>query len=77
MKNDKVLTAVKAMSKDNFGSVIIVDKSKKGVRNCNRKRLNEKTIKQFYESVKLQNLRTLWTSPVKVADKDDQLTSSA
>ena len=28
-ENDKVLTAVKAMSKDNFGSVIIVDKQKK------------------------------------------------
>ena len=27
-ENDKVLNAVKAMSKDNFGSVIIVDKQK-------------------------------------------------
>ena len=31
-ENDKVLTAVKAMSKDNFGSVIIVDKQKKVLR---------------------------------------------
>ena len=47
--NDKVLSALKAMSKDNFGSVIIVDKQK-SFRYCNRKRSYEKTFKQFNES---------------------------
>ena len=28
-ENDKVITAVKAMTKENFGSVVIVDKQKK------------------------------------------------
>ena len=43
MENDLVLDAVKTMSKENFGSVVIVDNKKKGQRYCNRKRLDEKT----------------------------------
>ena len=47
-ENDRVIDAVKAMTKDNFGSVVITDKQSK--RNSNRKRPYEKTFIQIYES---------------------------
>ena len=71
-ENEKVIIAVKAMTKENFGSVVIVDKQKrvKGIvtdRDLMKKLLfnsmNPKTTK----------LSDIMTSPVKVADKDDEM----
>ena len=48
-ENDYVMTAVKAMSKDNFGSVVILN-SKGKVSGIVTERFNEKTLKQLNES---------------------------
>ena len=73
-ENQKVIDAVKSMSKDNYGSVIIVDNQKKvkGIvteRDLMRKLLNNSL------SPKTTKLKEIMTSPVKVADKDDTLSS--
>jgi CBS domain-containing protein len=73
-ENDKVLTAVKAMSKDNFGSVIIVDKQKKVLGIVTERDLMRKLLNNSMNP-KTTKLKDIMTSPVKVADKDDQLTS--
>ena len=49
-ENDKVIDAVKAMTKDNFGSVVITDKQSKVRGIVTRKRPYEKTFIQIYES---------------------------
>ena len=72
--NDKVLSAVKAMSKDNFGSVIIVDKQKKVLGIVTERDLMRKLLNNSMNP-KTTKLKDIMTSPVKVADKDDQLTS--
>ena len=73
-ENQKVIDAVKSMSKDNYGSVIIVDNQKKvkGIvteRDLMRKLLNNSL------NPKTTKLKEIMTSPVKVADKDDTLSS--
>ena len=71
-ENDLVMTAVKAMSKDNFGSVVILNSKGKiaGIvteRDLMRKLLNNSM------NPKTTKLNKIMTSPVKVADKDDNL----
>ena len=68
------MTAVKAMSKDNFGSVVILNSKGKvsGIvteRDLMRKLLNNSM------NPKTTKLSKIMTSPVKVADKDDNLVS--
>tara|TARA_B100000989_G_C19510498_1_gene458777 strand:+ start:579 stop:1094 length:516 start_codon:yes stop_codon:yes gene_type:complete len=71
-ESDKVMDAVKTMSKYNFGSVVITDKSKvvKGIvteRDLMKKLLNNSM------NPKTTKLKEIMTTPVKVADKDDSL----
>ncbi len=71
-ESDKVITAVKAMTKENFGSVVIVDKQKqvKGI-------VTERDLmkKLLFNSMnpKTTKLKEIMTSPVKVADKNDEM----
>ena len=60
-ENDTVLKAVKAMAKDNFGSVVIVDKDKK--------------VKGIFTERDVMNklVNNVMNSTVKVANKDDDL----
>ena len=71
-ENDRVIDAVKAMTKDNFGSVVITDKQSK-VRGIVTER--DLMKKLLYKSMnpKTTKLKDIMTSPVKVADKDDQM----
>ncbi len=62
------------MSKDNFGSVIIVDKQKKVLGIVTERDLMRKLLNNSMNP-KTTKLKDIMTSPVKVADKDDQLTS--
>ena len=71
-ENDFVLKAVKAMSKDNFGSVVIVDNQKK-VKGIFTERDLMKKIVCNSMNPKTTKLRDIMTTPVKVADKDDDL----
>ena len=71
-ESDSVMSAVKAMSKDNFGSVVILNIKGKvsGIvteRDLMRKLLNNSM------NPKSTKLSKIMTSPVKVADKDDNL----
>lgn len=71
-ENDVVSKAVKQMTKFNFGSVVIVDNTKnvKGIvteRDLMKRLLNDGM------NPKTTKLKEIMTSPVKVADKDDQL----
>ena len=65
-ENDLVLNAVKKMSKENFGSVVITD-SKKIVKGIVTERDLMKRL--LNNAIKLK----IMTSPVKLADKDDEL----
>jgi len=71
-ENDRVIDAVKAMTKDNFGSVVITDKQNK-VRGIVTER--DLMKKLLYKSMnpKTTKLKDIMTSPVKVADKDDEM----
>ena len=71
-ENDRVIDAVKAMTKDNFGSVVITDKQSK-VRGIVTER--DLMKKLLYKSMnpKTTKLKDIMTSPVKVADKDDEM----
>jgi len=71
-ENDRVVDAVKAMTKDNFGSVVITDKQNK-VRGIVTER--DLMKKLLYKSMnpKTTKLKDIMTSPVKVADKDDEM----
>ena len=71
-ENDSVIDAVKAMTKYNFGSVVITDKQSK-VRGIVTER--DLMKKLLYKSMnpKTTKLKDIMTSPVKVADKDDEM----
>ena len=71
-ENDSVLKAVKAMSKDNFGSVVIVDNKKK-VKGIFTERDIMKKLVNNVMNPKTTKLKDVMTHPVKVADKDDDL----
>tara|TARA_B100000989_G_scaffold99637_1_gene72696 strand:- start:8906 stop:9418 length:513 start_codon:yes stop_codon:yes gene_type:complete len=70
--NDSVLSAVKVMSKQNFGSVVIVDKEKKVIGIVTERDLMNKLLNNSMNP-KTTKLKNIMTSPVKVADKDDNL----
>ncbi len=71
-ENDKVLNAVKLMSKENFGSVVIVDKQNK-VKGIVTERDFMKRLLNGSKNPKTTKLKDIMTTPVKVADKDDNL----
>ncbi len=71
-ENDKVITAVKAMTKENFGSVVIVDKQKKVKGIVTERDLMKKLLFNSM-SPKTTKLKDIMTSPVKVADKNDEM----
>ncbi len=71
-ENDKVLNAVKLMSKENFGSVVIVDKQNK-VKGIVTERDLMKRLLNGSKNPKTTKLKDIMTTPVKVADKDDNL----
>ena len=71
-ENDKVIDAVKAMTKDNFGSVVITDKQSK-VRGIVTERDLMKKLLFKSMNPKTTKLKDIMTSPVKVADKDDEM----
>lgn len=71
-ENDLVSKAVKKMSEENFGSVVIVDSEKKVTGIVTERDLMKKLLfnKMNPQTTKL---KAIMTTPVKVADKDDQL----
>ena len=71
-ENETVLTAVKAMKNDNFGSVVITDKSHKVKGIVTERDLLKKLIPNLMNP-KTTKLKQIMTSPVKVAKKDDNL----
>ena len=71
-ENNKVIDAVKAMTKDNFGSVVIVDKQNK-VKGIVTERDFMKKLLFNSMKPKTTKLKDIMTSPVKVADKDDEM----
>lgn len=71
-ENELVLKAVKKMSSENFGSVVITDKSRKVVGIVTERDLMKKLLNNDMNP-KRTKLREIMTSPVKVADKDDEL----
>ena len=71
-ENDKVIDAVKKMSKENFGSVVIVDNNHK-VKGIVTERDFMKKLLNNGMNPKTTKLKEIMTSPVKVADKDDEL----
>lgn len=71
-ENDKVIDAVKKMTKENFGSVVIVDKGSKVVGIVTERDLMKKLLNNGMNP-KTTSLKEIMTSPVKVADKDDEL----
>ncbi len=71
-ENDKVINAVKAMTKDNYGSVVIVDKQVKVKGIVTERDLMKKLLFNSMNP-KTTKLKEIMTSPVKVADKDDEM----
>ena len=71
-ENDLVMTAVKAMSKDNFGSVVILNSKGKIAGIVTERDLMRKLLNNAMNP-KTTKLNKIMTSPVKVADKDDNL----
>ena len=71
-ENETVIAAIKKMSKDNFGSVVIVDNSKKVIGIVTERDLMRKLLNNGMNP-KTTKLKEIMTSPVKVADKDDEL----
>ena len=71
-ENDKVMNAVKAMTKDNFGSVVITDKQQKVKGIVTERDLMKKLLFNSMNT-KTTKLKDIMTSPVKVADKDDEM----
>ncbi len=71
-ENETVLTAVKAMKNDNFGSVVITDKGHKVKGIVTERDLLKKLIPNSMNP-KTTKLKQIMTSPVKVAKKDDNL----
>ena len=71
-ENDFVIKAVKKMSIENFGSVVITDKNKKIVGIVTERDFMKKLLNGEMDPKKTK-LKQIMTSPVKVADKDDEL----
>ena len=71
-ENDLVLNAVKKMSKENYGSVVITD-HKKIVKGIVTERDLMKRLLNNGMNPKTTKLKEIMTSPVKLADKDDEL----
>jgi CBS domain-containing protein len=71
-ENDTVLKAVKAMSKFNFGSVVVVDGNNKVKGIVTERDLMRKLICNSMNP-KTTKLKLIMTTPVKVASKDDNL----
>ena len=71
-ENDLVLNAVKKMSKENYGSVVITD-NKKIVKGIVTERDLMKRLLNNGMNPKTTKLKQIMTSPVKLADKDDEL----
>ncbi len=71
-ENDIVFKAVSEMKKQNFGSVVIVDKSQKVKGIVTERDILKKLIPNSL-SPKTTKLKQIMTSPVKVAQKDDNL----
>ena len=71
-ENDKVIDAVKIMSKENFGSVVVVDNNHKVKGIVTERDLMKKLLNNGMNP-KTTKLKEIMTSPVKVADKDDEL----
>ena len=71
-ENDKVIDAVKKMSKEIFGSVVVVDNDHKVVGIVTERDLMKKLLNNGMNP-NTTKLKEIMTSPVKVADKDDEL----
>ncbi len=71
-ESEKVIVAVKAMTKENFGSVVIVDKQKKVKGIVTERDLMKKLLFNSMNP-KTTKLSDIMTTPVKVADKDDEM----
>ena len=71
-ENDKVIDAVKKMSKENFGSVVVVDNDNKVKGIVTERDLMKKLLNNGMNP-NTTKLKEIMTSPVKVADKDDEL----
>ena len=71
-ENDKVIDAVKKMSKENFGSVVVVDNNHKVKGIVTERDLMKKLLNNGMNP-NTTKLKEIMTSPVKVADKDDEL----
>ena len=73
-ENELVINAVKAMTKNNFGSVVIVNNQQKVKGIVTERDLLRKLLFNSMNP-KTTKLKQIMTSPVKVADKDDNLVS--
>tara|TARA_B100000579_G_scaffold414235_1_gene407657 strand:+ start:68 stop:583 length:516 start_codon:yes stop_codon:yes gene_type:complete len=71
-ENQSVLLAVKAMTKDNFGSVVITDKQNK-VRGIFTERDLMKKVLNNSMNPKTTKLKDVMTKSVKVANQNDNL----
>ena len=71
-ENEKVINAVKTMTKENFGSVVIIDKQHKVKGIVTERDLMKKLLFNSMNP-KTTRLKDIMTSPVKVADKDDEM----
>ena len=71
-ENDSVLDAVQAMTKDNFGSVVIVD-SQNRIKGIVTERDLMKKLVFNQKNPKTTKLKDIMTKSVKVAGKDDDL----
>ncbi|MFL2679094.1 MAG: cyclic nucleotide-binding/CBS domain-containing protein [Alphaproteobacteria bacterium] len=71
-ENESVLNAVKAMTKDNFGSVVVVDSQNK-IKGIVTERDLMKKLVFNQKNPKTTKLKDIMTKSVKVAGKDDNL----
>ena len=71
-ENQTVINAVKAMAKDNFGSVVVVDAQNKVKGIVTERDLMNKVLNNSL-SPKTTKLKQIMTKRVKVANKDDNL----
>ncbi len=71
-ENERVIDAVKTMTAENFGSVVITDKQQKVKGIVTERDLMKKLLFKSMNP-KTTKLKEIMTSPVKVADKDDEM----
>lgn len=71
-ETDKVIDAVIAMTKDNFGSVVITDKQNKVKGIVTERDLMKKLLFNSMNP-KTTKLKEIMTTPVKVAGKNDEM----